>query len=64
MTDLLALAEMESDDTELVPEIFPVDARLSISARANVLQALFASANDVTPAKEVIPQHELRAPRG
>ena len=55
MTDLLSLAEMESDDTELVPEIFPVDARLSISARANVLQALFASANDVTPAKEVIP---------
>ena len=54
MTDLLSLVEMESDDAELVPEIFPVDARLSISARANVLQALFASAVDVTPLKEVI----------
>lgn len=54
MSDLLDLVEMESDDEELVPEIFPVDARLSLSARASVLQALFASANDVTPLREVI----------
>ena len=53
MADLLALSELE--DRELVPEILPVDARLSIASQATVLTSLFSSAYDVTPAKEVIP---------
>jgi len=52
MTDLLDLSERED---ELVPEILPVDARLSFSAQAYSLVALFSSAVEVTPAKEVIP---------
>lgn len=52
MTDLLALSERED---ELVPEILPVDARLSFSAQAYALAALFSSATDITPQKEIIP---------
>jgi DNA polymerase III sliding clamp (beta) subunit (PCNA family) len=55
MDELLALRDMESDEKELVPEILPVDARLSISGSASALASLFASANAVTPLKEVIP---------
>jgi DNA polymerase III sliding clamp (beta) subunit (PCNA family) len=51
MADLLALSEREDD---LVPEIMPVDARLSFSAQSHTLIALFSSAVDVAPAKEII----------
>jgi DNA polymerase III sliding clamp (beta) subunit (PCNA family) len=52
MTDLLSLAEREDD---LVPEILPVDARLSFSAQSHTLISLLTSASDVAPVKEVIP---------
>ena len=52
MTDLLALSEREDD---LVPEILPVDARLSFTAQSHSLVALLTSAVDVTPTKEIIP---------
>lgn len=55
MTDLSALAEMEHEDPELVPEILPVDARLSLRAPVEKLQTLFARAAAVAPSKEVIP---------
>ncbi len=51
-TDLLDLSERED---ELVPEILPVDARLSFSAQSHVLISLFSSAVEVTPPKEIIP---------
>jgi DNA polymerase III sliding clamp (beta) subunit (PCNA family) len=52
MTDLLALSEREDD---LVPEIMPVDARLSFSAQSHSLVAMLTSAVDITPSKEIIP---------
>jgi len=55
MNDLLALRDMESEERELVPEILPVDARLSITGSASALASLFSSANSVTPLKEIIP---------
>lgn len=45
---------MEHEDPEFVPEILPVDARLSIKASVSVLQGLFARAAAVAPTKEVI----------
>lgn len=52
MTDLLELAEREDD---LVPEIMPVDARLSFAALSHNLVSLLTSAADVATLKEVIP---------
>lgn len=52
MTDLLDLSERED---ELVPEIMPVDARLSFSAQAHTLVSLFSSAMEVIPPREIIP---------
>lgn len=54
MTDLLDLAEMETPDEELIPEMLPVDARLSVKGDVKALQQLFERAASVTPAKEVI----------
>lgn len=55
MTDLSTLAEMEHDDPEYIPEILPVDARLSIKAPVAKLLELFSRAAAVTPPKETIP---------
>lgn len=55
MADLQALAEMESDDSELIPEIVALDARLSISAEVEKLIPLFAAVAAIAPAKEIIP---------
>lgn len=53
--DLLELSEMEEDDQEMVPEIIPVDARLSVRGNAKIFASLFQSALDVVPSKEIIP---------
>lgn len=45
---------MESLDTEFVPEILPVDARLSLRGPVAVFIKLFERAASVTPTKEVI----------
>lgn len=55
MSQLLELSEMENEDTELVPDILPVDARLSIQGQASVLIDLLQSAVDIVPTKEIIP---------
>lgn len=55
MIDLLELSEMEHEDQEMVPEILPVDARLSIQGNAKELANLFQSALEVAPLKEIIP---------
>jgi DNA polymerase III sliding clamp (beta) subunit (PCNA family) len=52
--NLLSLAEMEADDPELVPEILPVDARLSIKGSVSKFQTLFERAAAVTPTKEIV----------
>lgn len=54
MSDLLDLAQMESEDTELVPSILPVDARLSIKGDKAKLYELFDRAASITPSKEII----------
>lgn len=48
------LAELENEDDELVPEILPVDARLSVRGPSATFQSLFDRAAAVTPAKEII----------
>lgn len=55
MMDLMALVDMENEEEELVPEILPVDARLSVFGDAKVIASLFQSALDVAPLKEIIP---------
>lgn len=46
---------MEHDDPEFIPEILPVDARLSVKAPVAKLQELFLRAAAVLPQKESIP---------
>lgn len=53
--NLLELSEMENPDEELVPEILPVDARLSIEGAASSLEKILQSALEIVPSKEVIP---------
>lgn len=55
MIDLSFLAEMEYEDPEFIPEILPVDARLSVKAPVAKLQELFSRAAAVLPQKESIP---------
>lgn len=55
MTNLMDLSSMESEDQELVPEIVPYDARASFEGDVSVLLSLFQSAQDIVPAKEIIP---------
>lgn len=55
MSDLLNLAEMEHIDPEYIPEILPVDARLSMRGPVATFIELFDRAVSVSPAKEVIP---------
>jgi DNA polymerase III sliding clamp (beta) subunit (PCNA family) len=55
--DLNSLVEMEHDDPEMVPEILPVDARLSITAPVERLRTLFSRCASVAAAsteREVI----------
>lgn len=55
--DLNELVEMEHDDPEMVPEILPVDARLSIRAPVEKLRMLFSRCASVAVAsadREVI----------
>lgn len=54
MSDLLTLAEMEAPEAEMVPEMLPVDARLSVKAEVGTFQKLFSRAAGVSPSKEVI----------
>lgn len=57
MLDLNELVELEQDDPEMVPEILPVDARLSITAPVESLRTLFARCVSVASAsveREVI----------
>ena len=49
---LLDLSELEDD---LVPEILPSSATLSVVADVNKLRLLFARASGVSPSKEVVP---------
>lgn len=49
------LVEMESEDSEYLAEILPVDARLSFSAAASELAELFGRAASVSPSREIIP---------
>lgn len=52
---LLELAEIESDDAELIPEILPADARLIMQGPTSLLLYLFDRAASVAPLKEIIP---------
>lgn len=54
VNDLSSLAEMEHEDQEFIPEILPVDARLSIKGDVSKLISLFERAASVTPIKETI----------
>lgn len=54
MTTILDLAESTNDDVELIPEILPVDARLSVRGPVSSFQSLFERAASVTPVKEII----------
>lgn len=53
-TDLLDLAQAQSPDEEMVPEILPVDARLAVHGKVATFLALFERAATVTPLKEII----------
>lgn len=55
MSDILDLAEMEHDDPEYIPEILPVDARLSMRGPVATIIELFDRAASVSPTKEIIP---------
>lgn len=54
LTDYSTLVELESDDPELIPEILPVNARLSLTGSVKRLLPLFDRAASITPLKEVI----------
>lgn len=57
MMDLAELVELENDDPEMVPEILPVDARISIRGPVEALAPMFARAAAVAvagPEKEMI----------
>jgi DNA polymerase III sliding clamp (beta) subunit (PCNA family) len=49
------LAELEHEDPEYVPEILPVDARLSLRGPVARFIELFERAASVSPKKEIIP---------
>lgn len=58
-TDLLSLVEQETDDQELVPDILPVDARLSISGQVSEMLELFDRAVAIVPSKPIIENTEF-----
>lgn len=55
MSDQMSLLELSELEDDLVPEILPSSASLSIKADTTKLKALFARAASVTPLKEIIP---------
>lgn len=54
MTDIYALSEMQSGEEELVPEILPLETRLSFSANVKELSSSLSAVLDVVPVKEII----------
>jgi len=54
MSDILDLANMQSEDEELVPEILSVDARVAIRGPVSVIAQIFERAANVAPKKEII----------
>jgi DNA polymerase III sliding clamp (beta) subunit (PCNA family) len=54
VSDLSDLVEQEHEDPEYIPEILPVDARLSVRGPAATFQRLLERAVSVAPLKEVI----------
>jgi DNA polymerase III sliding clamp (beta) subunit (PCNA family) len=57
MSDLLDLVEMQHDDPEMVPDIVPVEAVLSVKGPASALIGMFERAAGISPlpTKEVYP---------
>lgn len=55
MSDSPSLLELSELEDDLVPEILPSSASLSLKASVGKLRALFARAASVTPMKEVVP---------
>lgn len=55
MSDQMSLLELSELEDDLVPEILPSTASLSIKADVTKLKALFSRASSVTPLKEIIP---------
>lgn len=54
MPTLLELAELEPDDSELVPEILPVDARLAFEGIVSEFEQLVSQAVAIAPSKELL----------
>lgn len=54
MPEIFDLLDMEYDDPELEPIILPVDARLSVRGRVDVLRELFERLTSISPQKEII----------
>jgi len=54
MTDLSELVEMETNDLEMIPEIVPLDARLSVKGSVEKMVELFERAANITPVKEIL----------
>lgn len=54
-TDLIELAELENEDTELIPEIVSVEARLSFMGSVEQFSGILQSAVNITPVREIIP---------
>lgn len=59
MSDLLELVDREIEDRELIPDILPVDARLSVTGAAATLIRLFEKAIAIVPVKPEIPNTEF-----
>jgi DNA polymerase III sliding clamp (beta) subunit (PCNA family) len=59
MTELLDLVNREVDDEELIPDILPVEARLSISGEVSNFYELFEKAVAIAPLKPTIPNTEF-----
>jgi len=55
MSDQMSLLELSELEDDLVPEILPSSASLSIKADVAKLKALFSRANGVTPVREIVP---------
>jgi DNA polymerase III sliding clamp (beta) subunit (PCNA family) len=53
VSDLSALVEQEHEDPEYVPEILPVDARMSVRGPAATFQRLLERAVAIAPVKEI-----------
>ncbi len=54
MPEIFDLLDREYDDPELEPTILPVDARLSIRGRVDVLRGMLERLTSISPQKEII----------